>query len=70
MSKPALPLRVQMVILTICRVCLAMHAAVWFVLSEQHNVHAWLLSLPGQPGGIAVIPLSMRGQVGEFAFFL
>lgn len=64
-----LQLHPQTVILMICMVYLVMHAVIWFALSEQHNAQVRLWSLSGLLSGIAVIPLSMRGIVSEFAFF-
>lgn len=58
----------QTIILMICMVYLVMHAVIWFALSEQRNAQVRLWSLSGLLSGIAVIPLSMRGIVSEFAF--
>ena len=58
----------QTVILMICMVYLVMHAVIWFALSEQRNAQVRLWSLSGLLSGIAVVPLSMRGVVSEFAF--
>ncbi len=52
----------------ICMVYLVMHAVIWFALSEQRNAQVRLWSLSGLLSGVAVIPLSMRGIVSEFAF--
>lgn len=58
----------QTIILMICMVYLVMHAVIWFALSEQRNAQVRLWSLSGLLSGIAIIPLSMRGIVSEFAF--
>ncbi len=63
-----LQLHPQTVIFMICMVYLVMHAVIWFALSEQRNAQVRLWSLSGLLSGIAVIPLSMRGIVSEFAF--
>lgn len=69
MSEQALlQLHPRTVILMICMVYLVMHAVIWFALSEQHNAQVRLWSLSGLLSGIAVILLSMRGIVSEFAF--
>jgi signal transduction histidine kinase len=52
----------------ISMVYMVMHAVIWFALSEQRNAQVRLWSLSGLLSGIAVIPLSMRGIVSEFAF--
>ncbi len=58
----------QTVILMISMIYLVMHAAVWFALSEQRNTQIRLWSSSGLLSGIAVVLLSMRGNVSEFAF--
>ncbi|MFZ9256381.1 MAG: ATP-binding protein [Burkholderiaceae bacterium] len=58
----------QTVILMICMVYLVMHAVIWFALSEQRDSQVRLWCLSGVLSGIAVIPLSMRGVVSEWAF--
>lgn len=63
-----LQLHPQTIILMICMVYLVMHAVIWFALSEQRNAQVRLWSLSGLLSGIAIIPLSMRGIVSEFAF--
>ncbi len=63
-----LELHPQTVILMICMVYLVMHAVIWFALSEQRNAQVRLWSISGLLSGFAVIPLSMRGIVSEFAF--
>ncbi|MFM2108283.1 MAG: hypothetical protein RLZZ513_1351, partial [Pseudomonadota bacterium] len=52
----------------ICMVYLVMHAVIWFALSEQRDSQVRLWCLSGVLSGIAVIPLSMRGVVSEWAF--
>ncbi len=58
----------QTVILMICMVYLVMHAVIWFALSEHRDSQVRLWCLSGLLSGIAVIPLSMRGFVSEWAF--
>lgn len=58
----------QTVILMISMIYLVIHAAVWFALSEQRNSQVRLWSLSGLLSGTAVVLLSMRGNVSEFAF--
>ena len=58
----------QTVILMICMVYLVMHAVIWFALSEQRDSQVRLWCMSGLLSGIAVIPLSMRGVVSEWAF--
>ncbi len=58
----------QTVILMISMIYLVMHAAVWFALSEQRNAQVRLWSLSGLLSGVAVVMLSLRGSVSEFAF--
>lgn len=58
----------QTVILMICMVYLVMHAVIWFALSEQRDSQVRLWCLSGLLSGLAVIPLSMRGVVSEWAF--
>ncbi|MCE2832355.1 MAG: HAMP domain-containing histidine kinase [Oxalobacteraceae bacterium] len=52
----------------ICVVYLVMHAVIWFALSEQRNAQVRLWCLSGLLSGLAVVPLSMRGVVSEWAF--
>ncbi len=58
----------QTVILMISMIYLVIHAAVWFALSEQRNAQVRLWSFSGLLSGAAVVLLSMRGVLGEFAF--
>ncbi len=58
----------QTVILMISMIYLVMHAAVWFALSEHRNAQVRLWSMSGLLSGMAVVLLSMRGNVSEFAF--
>ncbi len=58
----------QTVILMISMIYLVMHAAVWFALSEQRNSQVRLWSISGLISGVAVVLLSMRGNVSEFMF--
>ncbi len=58
----------QTVILMISMIYLVMHAAVWFALSEQRNSQVRLWSISGLACGVAVVLLSMRGNVSEFMF--
>ncbi len=52
----------------ICVVYLVMHAVIWFALSEQRDAQVRLWCLSGLLSGLAVVPLSMRGVVSEWAF--
>ena len=61
-------LHTQTVILMISMIYLVIHAAVWFALSEQRNSQVRLWSLSGVLSGTAIVLLSMRGTVSEFAF--
>ncbi len=58
----------QTVILMISMIYLVIHAAVWFALSEQRNSQVRLWSFSGVLSGLAIVLLSMRGTVSEFAF--
>ncbi len=58
----------QTVILMISMIYLVMHAAVWFALSEQRNTQVRLWSMSGLLSGVAVVLLSMRGNISEFMF--
>jgi signal transduction histidine kinase len=63
------PFQVQIVVLMICLVYLVMHSVIWFALSEQRDTQVIVWSISGVLSGIAIVPLSMRGIVSEFAFF-
>ncbi len=58
----------QTTIFMICFVYLILHGAIWLALQEyrSHQVKLWCIS--GIFSGVAVVLLSMRGQVSEFLF--
>jgi len=58
----------QTTIFMTCFVYLILHGAIWFALQEYRSYQVKLWCASGMFSGIAVVLLSMRGQVSEFLF--